>query len=250
MEKNCLFGKHALVVGGSGGIGREISLLLSKYCASISVHGSRESKKFDSLLQKIESSCAAKKIICDFSSLDFESAESAALFEEAKNCDILCVCFGPFVQKTLLETSELDWKTVALLDYALPGALVSRALPRMVAHSFGRILLFGGTGTSHRAEFFTTAAYSGAKAGVGVIVSSCAAFYAKNGITCNAILPGFTLTEYTEHLDFELASKMPLKRQISAKTIAKTALFLLQNEDINGAILRVDQGWTNLTAEK
>ena len=137
-----------------------------------------------------------------------------------------------------------DWIKAALHDYALPGILLSAALPKMVARKFGRILLFGGTGTAHRTEFFTNAAYAGAKTGVGTIVESTAASYARFGITCNAILPGFTKTQYTEKIDAVLDAKMPLGRQISADSVADAALFLLKNPDANGVLLRLDRGWS------
>ncbi len=244
MEENCLFGKKAFIVGGSGGIGREISLLLATKCKKIVVHGSKKSEQFDFLEKKIKESADFQKIVFDFYESDFLSIKSSPVASEAANCDILCVCFGPFIQKRLEETTIQDWQKVALFDYALPGVLLSLALPKMIEQKFGRILFFGGTGTSHRSEFRTNVAYAGAKSALNVLVESTAANYSKYGITCNAILPGFTQTQYTSKIDEILSAKMPLGRQINAKTIAKTALFLLENEDINGALLRLDQGWS------
>ena len=243
-------GKRALVVGGSGGIGSEISLLLSQNDADLVIHGSHQSEKFDSLCEKIHklSGKTPEILIHDFFSSDFDDFASTELYKSAQNCDILCVCFGPFVQKSLHETSLSDWKKLALFDYALPGVLISAALPNMIKNHFGRILFFGGTGTSHRKEFSTNAAYAGAKSGLNVLVSSVAADYAPFGITCNAICPGFTKTEYiSESLEKELAKKMPSKKMVSARSVAASAMFLLQNQNVNGAVLRLDDGWSALT---
>ena len=242
-----LKGKTALVVGGSGGIGAALSLALAQNGVNLMVHGGHESEKFDSLLQKILeiSGMKPKKIVQNLLESPFDSLESSALAESARNCDILCVCFGPFVQKPLHETNLSDWKTVSLFDYALPGFLVSSALPPMIKNQFGRILLFGGTGTSHRSEFSTNAAYAGAKSGLNVLVSSVAANYADSGIPCNAICPGFVETEYlSESLKSELSSKTPLGSMISLTSVAETSLFLLQNADINGTVVRLDRGWS------
>lgn len=242
-----LKGKSALVIGGSGGIGASVSLGLARCGVELTVHGGRESEKFDLLLEKIFDASGVKprKIVQELLTSSFDTLETSLLTESARNCDILCVCFGPFVQKPLHETSFSDWKNLSLFDYALPGFLVSSALPSMMKNHFGRILLFGGTGTSHRLEFSTNAAYAGAKSGLNVLVSSVAANYADYGITCNAICPGFVETEYIpESLKGELSSKMPLGSMISLSSVAETSLFLLQNADINGTIVRLDRGWS------
>ena len=242
-------GKTALVVGGSGGIGREISLALAETGASLVIHGSNKSEKSDSLVREITQKCGNSPRFLAQNLLDspFSALEASPLLSESKKCDILCVCFGPFVQKPLHETSRSDWEKVALFDYALPGLLVSAALPNMITQKFGRILLFGGTGTAHRTEFSTNAAYAGAKSGVNVLVASVAAEYAAYGITCNAILPGFVETEYlSETQKVALSEKMPRGELISTSSLAKTACTLLSNADINGAVLRVDQGWSVL----
>ena len=242
-----LKGKKALVVGGSGGIGREISLALAERGAELIIHGSKKSEKFDLLKDKITeiSGKAPKSIEQKLLETSFDKLEVSPLAKAAGECDLLCVCFGPFVQKSLHETNLSDWKKVALLDYALPGFLVSCALPNMISKKWGRILLFGGTGTSFRQEYSTNPAYAGAKSALNVLVSSVAHSYAPYGITCNAICPGFVETEYlSEGLKAELSAKMPLSSMICAASVAETALFLLENADINGATLRVDRGWS------
>ena len=247
MKLSSFEGKKSLVVGGSGGIGRELSLLLAQNASDLVIHGSSASEKFSSLVQEItlKSGKTPQIITQNLLEQPFEELESSPLVKAAQDCDILCVCFGPFVQKSLHETSLLDWQKVALFDYALPGLLVSSALPPMMKKGWGRILLFGGTGTASRREFSTNAAYAGAKSALNVLVESVAANYADYGITCNAVLPGFTETEYiSEAQKTELSAKMPLKSMINAKSVAESALFLLKNADINGECLRIDRGWS------
>ena len=247
MSSSLFAGKKSLVVGGSGGIGRELSLLLAENSADLLIHGSKMTEKFSSLLQEINLKYGKmpQAITQNLLEQPFDELESSELLESARICDILCVCYGPFVQKSLHETTLSDWKKVALFDYALPGLLVSSALPSMMKKGWGRILLFGGTGTASRREFSTNAAYAGAKSALNVLVESVAANYADYGITCNAVLPGFTETEYiSEAQKTELSAKMPLKSMINAKSVAESALFLLKNADINGECLRIDRGWS------
>lgn len=239
--------KKAFVLGGTGGIGFEVAGILLKNGADLTIHG-RNKENTDLAVKRLENEFAEKKIktvLFDFDKENFENLENSTLFEEVKTADILCVCYGPFLQKSLEITSLKEWQKISLLDYALPGSLVSAVLPNMKKNNFGRILLFGGTGTNFRSEFFTNAAYAGAKTGLGIIVQSVAAEFADLGITCNAILPGFVKTEYIDgELRKVLENKMPGKKLIELESIAKSAEFLLTNPDLNGVLLKVDRGWS------
>ncbi len=239
--------KKAFVLGGTGGIGFEVARILLKNGADLTIHG-RNKENTGLAVKRLESEFAEKKIktvLFDFDKENFENLENSTLFEEVKTADILCVCYGPFLQKSLEITSLKEWQKISLLDYALPGSLVSAVLPNMKKNNFGRILLFGGTGTNFRSEFFTNAAYAGAKTGLGIIVQSVAAEFADLGITCNAILPGFVKTEYIDgELRKVLENKMPGKKLIELESIAKSAEFLLTNPDLNGVLLKVDRGWS------
>ena len=236
-------GKKALLVGGSGGIGAALSVMLAEHGAKVIVHAGHKSEKTDALLKRIRGiSPESFSFVQPLSAENFSTLENTMLVQQAGECDMLCVCYGPFVQKPLEETTPQDWRTLALLDYALPGLLVSEALPRMREKKWGRILLFGGTGTERRTVFRTNAAYAGAKSALNVLVHSVAAQYGGEGINCNAVLPGLTLTEYTADAA-GIAEKMPDGSLLTAEEVAAAAFFLLQNDRLNGVLLPVDKGW-------
>lgn len=237
--------KKVVVIGGSGGIGKAICQELADKCDTLVIQG--QSKTNLQLLKtELSTKTDVQTISFNFNNSFFTdtSTEKKNLINLIQNADGICVCFGPFLQKPLhLMTSE-DWVTISNMVFALPSYLCSLVLPSMLKNHFGRILLFGGTRTDSINGFKTNAAYAAAKTGICSLVKSITMQYAADGITCNAILPGFVDTEYIsqEQRDYY---KTLLKSQtlISTQSIAKQAMNLFFNPDMNGTLLRIDRGW-------
>ena len=212
--------KNAVVIGGTSGIGFELAKILCKNECSVCVSG-----RHDPCEQGLEF------IPTDFTGGHLDLDEFPPLREKLGKADILCVSYGPFVQKPLHLTTAQDWQTLALYDYALAGIAVSSVLPGMMERKFGRIVLFGGTRTESVRSYKTNAAYAGAKTAISVLVKSVSAEYRKYGVTCNAVLPGF------------VNGAKDKSDAVSAHSVAQSAFSLIQNENLNGVLLNVDRGW-------
>lgn len=241
-------GKKAVVVGGSGGIGAMLSLQLAKAGAQLAVHGGHNTEKLSRLMERLREvsprTVSHQAIVQEFSVDTMSGLPASPLMEQIQQADILCVAFGPFLQKSLEETSPTEWMETSLLNYALPGTCVSAALPHMKENHWGRILLFGGTLTHNVRGYRTNAAYGGAKTAVCSLVKSTALQYSSCGITCNGILPGFTETEYQSAAQLDLlAKKNPSGFIVPAEAVAAAAMTLLSTREINGALLNIDDGW-------
>jgi NAD(P)-dependent dehydrogenase (short-subunit alcohol dehydrogenase family) len=226
--KKVFHGKKAVVVGGSGGIGRAIAASLLDEGADVCVIGRHHVPDTESL------------------ALELDYPENRIIvIGAAREADILCVVRGPFLQKPLHETTVEDWDRMATSNLAFPGSLVSAALPHMCGNEWGRILLFGGTRTDAVRGFRTNAAYAAAKIGLASLAKSVALEYASKGVSCNVICPGFVDTEYIEPgVKKALAGKNPDEKLISVDEIAELALFLMKNALYNGVIVTADKGWS------
>ncbi len=270
--------KNALVIGGSGGIGKAISLALAKSGANVTVHGGHSSEKFNSLLQEMNSlsengfhSQKHRKMIFDFTKIDLEefdkknpaqfsnenfqekihdenSSEKISALENVKSaleeCDILCICYGPFLQKKIAQTSASEWLWTAKLNLALPGIVAGYAARFMERRGFGRILFFGGTRTNQINGFKTNAVYAAAKTGIASITKSFALEFGESGISTAAIFPGFVQTEYVSaEKRAEYEKMLGGKKMIRTEEIARAALFLLSDSNLNGTLLAMDGGW-------
>lgn len=237
-----LVGRRALVIGGSGGIGRHVSLQLAEAGANLVVHGGSNRPKLTELLSALQSRGVRSE---GFLQSVRHADELVDSVRRRMPFDIAVVSFGPFLQKSLAETSSAEWRRMVELNLTLPGALVSLLAPEMADRGWGRIVLFGGTRTEQIRGFRTVAAYSAAKTGVASLVKSAALEFGDRGVAINAIAPGYVETEYlSPEMIRHLAMKSPDRTLIPPSSLARFILNLITQRStiVNGSTIAVDKG--------
>lgn len=233
-----LRGKGALVVGGTSGIGSWIAEALMREGVSVTVQGRQHSQRLSALYRH----GSVQTLLCDLT----KGSCVEDVCECAISSDILCIAYGPFLQKPLDATTAHEWTETVYANLILPGILVSAALPAMKARQWGRILLFGGTETQFLRGFRSNAVYGAAKTGLMSLVRSISMVYAAFGITANAICPGFTDSGLVpEETRRAWAHKNPDGALVTPQAIAEAALFLLKKSEYNGVLMPIDKGWSS-----
>ena len=242
-----LTGKSALVTGGSRGIGRAIAVRLAEQGADVafSYRGNEAAAK--ETAAEIEGlGRRALAVQADVS--DPESADTLvkATLEAFGKVDILVNNAGITRDDLIMRMSLEDWRSV--LETNLFGAFYAiKAVTRpMLRAKSGRIINI--TSVSGQAGQMGQANYSSAKAGLIGLTKATARELASRNITCNAVAPGFVLTELTkdlaEPLVKELTARTPLGRFGTTEEIAAAVAFLASDEAafITGQVLAVDGG--------
>lgn len=237
-------GKKALIVGGTGGIGRAVALGLADRGAELAIHGGSSRERLESVI----AAAREKGVKADGFLLSIDGSDAAEkILARFPAPDILVCAWGPFRQGKLDSLDREFWQSMVEHNLVFPGVLVSSVIGGMMERNWGRILLFGGTNTDTVRGFTGTTAYSAAKTALAVVAKSVAKFAAKNGggrnVTCNVVCPGLTDTEYTaEALGRYNREKSPDGKPLRPEQVAEAALAVLENPCVNGAVIPADNG--------
>lgn len=235
-------GKFALVIGGSGGIGRAISIELARSGAKLLVHGRQASSRMKEM--RLESHEAFDY---EFRGPDdFLRALDARLEKIGAEPDIVVCAFGPFLEAPLARVTAKEWEWLTLANLALPGALASRFLPGMLQREYGRFLFFGGTRTDNIRAYAKTAAYASAKTGLGVLAKSIAVEGAPHDVAALVVCPGPTDTEYLDSATkLRHAGLTATGSLLRPEAVARASLDLIAPDPCiaSGAIVSLDGGF-------
>lgn len=242
-------GKIVLITGSGRGLGLAYAAGYLKAGAKV-VLNSRSDAALRKTVQEFRAQ-GYQAYGCCFDVSDEEKVNKAVdvIEREIGPIDILINNAGIHRRAPLAEMTADQWNEV--LNVNLTGAfLVGRAAAlRMIQRHRGKIINI----TSLNAELARNniANYSAAKGGLKMLTKSMATEWGRYGVTCNAIGPGYILTELTKPLSEDPAfnawvtGEVPLGRWGTPEDIVGTAIFLgsAASDYLNGQTIYVDGGW-------
>ena len=141
--------------------------------------------------------------------------------------------------------SDAAWAHHMALNINTTFHCCRAALPGMAARGRGRIVNISSV-TGPVVSIDGSSAYATAKAAVTGMTRSIALEYGRQGITCNAVLPGWIATESSSPDEIAAGTRTPAGRPGTPDEVAACALFLASDEAsyVTGAMLVVDGGNT------
>jgi NAD(P)-dependent dehydrogenase (short-subunit alcohol dehydrogenase family) len=238
-----------VVVGGTSGLGRAISLGLASAGADV-IAASRRSEEVERVASEIEAmDRRTLRLTADVR--DRPSLESLhkEVLDTFGRVDILFNCAGMTMRVPTLDCTEEDWATI--LDTNLTGTLRTCQIfgRSMIEQRYGRIVNIASLATL--VAFRDVAAYGASKAAVGALTKSLAVEFAPYGITVNAIAPGVFPTALNDELvsntdrGRELLMRTPMNRFGKLDEIAGGAIYLASDAAsfVTGEILVIDGGY-------
>ena len=257
-----LKGKVALVTGSTSGIGLGIARRLAAAGADIALNGFGDAADIEKLRSGLATEFGVRVL---FAAADIgNAAEAAAMVSAAERqlgrLDILVNNAGIQFVAPVEEFPVERWDAVIAINLSGAFYAIRAALPGMKARGYGRIInISSAHGLVASKE---KAAYVAAKHGLLGLTKVVALENAQADITCNAICPGWVLTQLVQkQIDARAASggisveqakrdlvseKQPSQRFATVEEIAEAAVYLCGpgSRAITGIALPVDGGWT------
>ena len=256
-----LKGKNAIVTGSTSGIGLGIATALAAEGCGIVMNGFGDAAEIEKLRTGLADKYGVPAVylpadIAKPAEIRGLVAEAARRFD---TIDILVNNAGIQHVAKIVDFPEERWDAVIAINLSAAFHATKAALPLMVARGWGRIInIASAHGLVASGE---KAAYVTAKHGLVGLTKVTAIETANQGVTCNAICPGWVLTPLVRQqieararaqgIRFEQASadllreKQPMLEFTTPEKIAALAVFLCGEaaSTITGAALSIDGGW-------
>lgn len=241
-----LNGKVALVTGASRGIGASIAKKLASLGADVAIIYCGSEEKALAVREEVTTQYGVRAFAykCDVSSLDECIGTVKQINADLGAVDILVNNAGITRDNLIMMMGEDDFDKV--IDTNLKGAfnMIKATSRGFIKKKYGKIInissVSGLSGIAGQAN------YSASKAGVIGLTKAVAKELGGKNICCNAIAPGFIMTDMTEGLgsEEEFLKAIPLKRLGKTEDVANLAAFLADeaSDYITGEVIRIDGG--------
>lgn len=234
-------GRRALVMGASRGLGRAVAEALLAEGVATAICA-RDPARLERTAREI----GAVGIPCDLS----QAGAGAKLVEEAArrlggSIDILLVNTGGPSPATFDKIDDAQWRAGFEQLWLSAVSPIRAALPGMRAQGWGRILLV--TSIAAREPLPNLMMSNALRAGLHGMANALSREIGPDGITVNALMPGYTLTERLKEAGFkaeEVAKTVPLGRIGKPEEFAALACFLASEPAgyITGQAIACDGG--------
>jgi 3-hydroxybutyrate dehydrogenase len=253
-----LAGRTAIVTGSNSGIGLGIAEALAGAGASVVLNSFTDRPEDHAQAETLsrDHGVPVRYIAADMS----DGAACRELVAKAGACDILVNNAGIQHVAPVEDFPVAQWDRIIAINLTSAFHTTAAALPGMKARGWGRVVNIASAHGLTASPF--KSAYIAAKHGVVGLSKTVALEVAGQGITCNAICPGYVLTPLVEAqipdqmkvhgMDRDrvirevMLARQPSRQFATVEEIGGTVVFLCSAAaaQITGTTISVDGGWT------
>ena len=254
--------KTALVTGSTSGIGLGIATSLAAGGANVILNGFGDPAEIEKLRAKLAADHAVEVRYdgADLSQHDAIERMMGNAIEQFGAVDILVNNAGIQFVAPIDEFPVAKWNAILALNLTASFHTTRLAPPAMKAKKWGRILNVASAHALVASPY--KAAYVAAKHGIAGLTKTVALEVAAQGITMNAVCPGYVWTPLVEKqipdtakarglteaqvISDVLLHAQPTKAFVQVSEVAALTAFLASDQaaSITGAVIPVDGGWT------
>ena len=242
-----LEGKTAIITGASRGIGKAIAIKFAEEGCNIAFTDLFEDENMKSTeTELVALGVKARGYASNAAKFDDTQAVVEKIAADFSRIDVLVNNAGITKDVALKRMTEDQWDAVIAVNLKSVFNFTKAVQPVMWKQGIGSIINMSSVvGVSGNANQIN---YSSSKAGIIGFTKSAAKEFGLRNIRCNAIAPGFIITEMTHQLPEEVrnewASKIPLRRGGTPEDVAKVSLFLASDLSsyVTGQVINVCGG--------
>lgn len=254
--------KTALITGSTSGIGLAIAKNFASKGANIVLNGFGDAKEIEAIREEFVKNFGVK---CHYSNANMLEPEQirkmvSEAIAEFGAIDILVNNAGIQHVAPIDEFPESKFNDIIAINLVSSFHTIKAALPKMKEKGWGRIINIASAHALIASPY--KSAYVAAKHGIAGLTKTVALEVAEQGITCNAICPGYVWTPLVqkqipdtmkarnmteeEVINKVLLAAQPTKKFVTMEEVAAMAAYFASGSAVSmtGVILPIDGGWT------